>query len=247
MINVFDVTLLKKANQGNILILNTFKGAKELDLYLYFFFTCAYIFLFVWSLYKKQLFNLSSFVYLVIIGLIFDNIVVALGRFIGVGTLLENLNYLRYWVHAFVTPTLILFCLSVLQHTGIKWVKSKITLWMTWLYTIILILLEIFTEAWDIQLKPVWEYGVLRYIPAESASGPPIMIIFISITLIATAILLYKYTKWKWMLIGSVIMTIGSAIPFPFNSAASTNGFELFLLITLVITKLHFDKKLTTE
>ncbi|QDY45558.1 hypothetical protein FK545_09340 [Planococcus glaciei] len=87
------------------------------------------------------------------------------------------------------------------------------------------------------------QYGVLRYVSAEPSSGPPIMVLLVSVVLIAAGILLWKKVGWKWMLIGAGVMTIGSAVPIPVDSSAATNAFELFLLTTLVWTKVHLESK----
>lgn len=50
-----------------------------------------------------------SVIFLVGLGLVYDNALIAVGKFIGEGTLLEALNLARYWSHAFLTSLLILF------------------------------------------------------------------------------------------------------------------------------------------
>ncbi|WP_052000936.1 hypothetical protein [Gracilibacillus halophilus] len=61
--------------------------------------------------------------------------------------------------------------------------------------------------------------------------------------LLIAGFILYRKTKWKWMLIGTVIMGIGSALSSFLPSGAITNGFELFLLFTLALTKIHLEKE----
>lgn len=82
----------------------------------------------------------------------------------------------------------------------------------------------------------------ISYSSVEVATGPPLMILVVLIGLLIAAITLLKRFKWWWMLVGVVIMTIGSAFPINVPSNAVTNLFELFLLFTLVLTKKHFSK-----
>ncbi|KOF11148.1 hypothetical protein AC739_07120 [Planococcus glaciei] len=214
-----------------------------MDTILYFAFTAAYILLLVWAIAKQKSWNFMSFICLVLIGLIYDNGLIAIGKFIGEGPVLENLSLLRFWSHAFLTPMLVLFSWGALNRAGIGWVKKKAVLAAAIIYALALAAIEITLETWGLELATEEQYGVLRYVSAEPSSGPPIMVLLVSVFLIAAGILLWKKVGWKWMLIGAGVMTIGSAVPIPVDSSAATNAFELFLLTTLVWTKVHLESK----
>lgn len=214
-----------------------------MDTILYFAFTAAYILLLVWAIAKQKSWNFMSFICLVLIGLIYDNGLIAIGKFIGEGPALENLSLLRFWSHAFLTPMLVLFSWGALNRAGIGWVKKKAVLAAAIIYALALAAIEIALETWGLELATEEQYGVLRYVSAEPSSGPPIMVLLVSAVLIAAGILLWKKVGWKWMLIGAGVMTIGSAVPIPVDSSAATNAFELFLLTTLVWTKVHLESK----
>lgn len=174
---------------------------------------------------------------MVLFGLIYDNSIIAAGSYIGEGPLLEKLSVLRFWVHAFITPTLVLFSLGALQQAGVGWAKKKAVFYGASAYTLTLIFIELALKIRGLELMVEKEYGIVKYTSAEAVSGPPIMILLVTIVLIATGILLWKKSGWKWMLTGAAVMTIGSFVPLPIESAAITNAFELFLLFTLVWTK----------
>lgn len=212
-----------------------------MDTELYFFFTAAYILLVVWGFKQQQSWNFTAFLYLVLFGLIYDNGIIAIGKFIGEGTLLETLNLLRFWSHAFLTPLLVLFCWGAMNQAGIGWAKKKIVFYAFLLYTAALIVIELVLETWGLEIIPEQQYGVLRYVSAETAAGPPIMVLLVTLVLIFTGVVLWKKIGWKWMVIGAVVMGIGSAVPIPVESSAATNAFELFLLTTLVWTKNHVE------
>lgn len=212
------------------------------DLVLYFFFTAAYILLVIWGFKQQRSWNFTAFLYLVLFGLIYDNGVIAIGKFIGEGTFLETLNLLRFWSHAFLTPLLVLFCWGAMNQAGIEWAKKKIVFYVFLLYTAALIVIELALETWGLEIIPEQQHGVLRYVSAEAASGPPIMVLLVLVVLILTGVVLWKKNGWKWTLIGAVTMGIGSAVPIPVESSAVTNAFELFLLFTLVWTKNHLEK-----
>ncbi|UJF27278.1 hypothetical protein [Planococcus sp. 107-1] len=214
-----------------------------MDTILYFLFTAAYIGLVIWGLSRQRSWNFMSFIYLVLLGLIYDNGMIALGKFIGEGPLLENLSLLRFWSHALLTPTLVLFSYGTLREAGVEWSRKRIIGVAVILYTVALIGIELLFETVGMELAVEKEYGVLRYVSADPASGPPIMVLLVSVVLIAAGAVLWKKRGWKWMLVGAVVMTIGSAVPIPVDSSAATNAFELFLLTTLVWTKVHLERR----
>ena len=136
------------------------------DTVLYFFFTAAYIVLMIWGFKQQRTWNFTAFLYLVLLGLIYDNGIIAIGKFIGEGSLLENLNLLRFWSHAFFTPLLVLFCWGAINQAGVKWARRSFVFYGFLLYTTVLIILELFLETWGLEIIPEREYGILRYASA---------------------------------------------------------------------------------
>ncbi|MFC4401607.1 hypothetical protein [Gracilibacillus xinjiangensis] len=215
-----------------------------MDTFFYFLFVSAYVILLIWAIQSSsKSLSYKSFLYLVIAGLIYDNAVLVSGRFIGVGDLLEILNVARYWVHAIVTPTLVLFCYGVLTSARIKWLEDNKVKWGFFFITLLLIGTELVMEAIPLKLKPEWENDVLQYVSAASNNHPPYMIIAVTLILLVAGIIVYKKTKWKWMLLGTVLMGLGSTLSPFFKSGALTNGFELILIFSLVLTKKHVEQK----
>lgn len=216
-----------------------------MDTVYYLLFVAAFIILLSWGLNSSvgdRLFTWSGFVYLVTIGLIYDNTVMGLGNWVGEGYLLESLHALRFWSHAFLTPLLVLYSIGVLRESRIQWAKRTWVTISAVFYTILLIILEIWLEASRLVLIPVKEYGVLRYMSTHPSTGPPVMIILVLVILLFAGGIVWNKTKWPWFFIGTIVMTIGSIIPIEVNSNAITNGFELYLIWMLIWTKIRFDK-----
>ncbi|MBT2687582.1 hypothetical protein J7I93_05225 [Bacillus sp. ISL-47] len=215
-----------------------------MDTILFAGFAIAYILLFVWALVLVKNSGSASAAFLlpVIAGLIYDNGILAAGRFIGEGTTLEFMNDARFWIHAFFTPMLVLYSWNTLKQAGLEWASKgwlKIT---AFLLTAGLIMFELFTEVFGLKLEPQWEYNVLSYSSAEAQSGPPLMVLIVSLVLLVSSIMIWRIQKWFWFFAGSLIMIIGSAIKLPIKSAAAVNAFELILLLSLTATA-HFQKK----
>ncbi|WP_252504479.1 phospholipid phosphatase [Sporosarcina sp. Marseille-Q4943] len=217
-----------------------------MDQLIYMLFTFAYMALLIWGLkgiHTQEFSKWTSVVYLVIIALIYDNGILAIGHWIGEGAVLENLNVIRYWMHAIITPLLVIFSIGTLRESGVSWAKKTWVTTLSILYTIVAILIEIVTVTADLHLQVEKEYGVVSYTFAEPPSGPPIMILFITLAMLLAGGVLRKKTGWAVFFIGVVIMTIGSAIPFDVASNAITNLFELILLTALVWTKRKLIQK----
>ena len=211
-----------------------------MDQILYMLFTFAYIALLMWGIEgadAQELGKWTSVVYLVVIALIYDNGILAVGHWVGEGALLENLNAVRFWVHAIVTPLLVIYSIGTLRESGVSWAKKKWVTILSILYTIAAIIIEIILVTADLQLRVEKEYGVVSYSSVESSSGPPIMVLFITVAMLLASGVLWKKSGWALFLSGVLIMTIGSAIPFDVGSNAITNLFELILLTTLIWTK----------
>jgi len=216
-----------------------------MDIYLYCLYLIAYLVLLVWgfrSANNRSLWTFSNLVFLVVIGLIVDNGIIVSGNLIGEGPILEGLNRVRFWTHALFTPLLVLFSWDALRMADIHWAKKKSAFGFAVIYTMTLIVTELLLETFGLDLKPERQFGILRYVSTDPATGPPIMILLVTVILLLVGAILWKKTDWKWMFIGTVVMTIGSMVPIPLESAAITNGFELILLLCLVMTKRHQDK-----
>jgi hypothetical protein len=216
-----------------------------LDPLLYLFFTIAYAVLLAWGIFLAQKYGWNSsanLILLVIAGLIYDNGILASGTLIGEGGLLENLNAARFWLHAFLTPLLVIFAWNAVSRTGVQWAKSKWMRYGIYLVFLGLVLLELVTEVFGLELKASREYGVLSYENAAQGGGPPLMVLIVTAFLLVASIMVWVKQKWPWFFAGTVLMGIGSAVEFPVESAAIVNAFELVLLLSLLATK-HFQDK----
>jgi hypothetical protein len=211
-----------------------------MDTYLYFLYATLYAVLLIWGISgirKTDVRKWTSVIYIVILPLIYDNLILATGKWIGEGELLESLNFARFCLHALITPLLVMYSVGTLRESGIEWAQKKWLVLVGLFYTVGLIVLEFATEVFGLELEVVKEYGVVSYSNVEEATGPPIMVLLVTLVLIVASAILWKKTKWPVFFIGAVVMTIGSAIPLNIESGAVTNAFELFLIFTLIWTK----------
>lgn len=207
-----------------------------MDSILYLIITLLYVMLFVFGivLWKKDFpRGLRYLLFLVTAALIWDNGIMGVGKWIGEGEVLERLNLARFWMHAFFTPLLAIISYDLIKRAGSSWARKPAAAWGAWIFTAVLIVLELVTETLSLNIKPADEYGALRYVPVEESSGPPLMVLLILIPLFAAGIVLWKRKITSVLFWGTLIMTIGSAVPIPVDSSAVTNIFELVLIASL--------------
>ncbi|MBV6736568.1 hypothetical protein [Priestia megaterium] len=213
------------------------------DTILYFLFSFCYIVLFFFSIYVVRK-NTSPFYMLflplVIAGLIYDNIMIGIGSFIGEGDTLRSLSMLRFWFHALFTPTLVLFAYGVAKYSTITWAKKPVAGILFLLTTFALISYETL-ETISQHMEVVREYGIVRYTLVGS-SGPPLMVLIVAIILLFVGISLFRKTRWSSMMIGVAVMLVGSAVSIPIPSTAVTNTFELIFIFSLFLTQRHLMK-----
>lgn len=207
-----------------------------MDLYIYILLLIGYASLPFFGLNSKQNFPYANVLFIVTVCLIYDNLILAFGRFVGESALLESLSICRYWLHAFVTPTLVLFSYGVIQQTALHWAKARIFHFFAWIYMLLLILTELITVTLHLKVTPVFKYGVLHYVQ-ETETGIPYMIIGTVLSILLASIIVWWKEGWKWMLIGTIVMIIGNAIPLPISSSATMNVFEFLFIASLWRTK----------
>ncbi|WJH29127.1 hypothetical protein N6H13_30335 [Paenibacillus sp. CC-CFT742] len=185
---------------------------------------------------KRQWLNYAIFQIFVLFSLAYDNGIIAAGRFIGEGELLKGLSSVRFWLHAFATPTLVLVGYYILRSSQVKFSKHIITHIAAWVITVGLIIYQISSTLQEVKsLIPIQEYGVLRY-TSESLAGPPFMVIIVGFLLLLIGIIVLVKQKWVWLFVGTLLLFVGQALPIPVASTAVTNIFELILMVSIWIT-----------
>lgn len=215
-----------------------------MDTILYYMYAFCYTVLFVWGIWlvrKRGFLSPSDFLLLVTGGLLIDNTVMASGRLIGEGLLMEGLHTFRFWSHVVLTPLLVVVAWDMVRRAGSEWAQTDVAGYGAVAFAIALIMFEISNGmSGGFALHPEYEYGVLRYVRAGN-QGPPIMLIVVVVSLVSAGWMVRERMGWNGMLIGALLM-VCSAIPLPLPSLAVTNVFELILIATLWATKSYQDR-----
>ncbi|MBD8026756.1 hypothetical protein H9636_08800 [Ureibacillus sp. Re31] len=219
-----------------------------MDTIIYFLLTIAFfILLIIGILLAKQdgWIDVSNVLLLVIIALLYDNGILALGKFIGEGDLLKALNEIRYWLHALITPLLVLFAWHTIVNTKIKWASKKGIQWLVIFLTLFFIIFELYSLVPSFSLEPTWKNGVLSY--TKNEEDIPVMIIGVSIILLITSILVWWKQRWPWYFIGILSMGLVPILNYLLQINAPHNIAEFLLIVALLATKAYQQKRLIQE
>ncbi len=147
----------------------------------------------------------------VLVGLAYDNLIIALGAFIGEGDLLKTLNAGRFAGHALGTPLLAIFAFGVLRHAGLGWAQGKTWHVLVCLFTTALVGLGIYKDMISLELAPRVLADTFRYTNV-AAKGPPIPSILTIIALVVMGIFLWRKTGWQWLALGALVMFTAAAV-----------------------------------
>lgn len=184
--------------------------------------------------------NLSSYTLLAVIassGLLYDNLIVGIGTFIGEGTLLENLNAVRFFSHALLTPLLIIFAYGVIRQLVGKGKYDRIWHSVFCILAVAMIAMGI-SDISNLSLVPLAENGSLRYINAAS-EGPPIPSIITIIVMIIAGLIVWRKAGWMWLAIASIIMFVMAAAGA--SNTSLTNIGEVIFVAGIVATDYHMS------
>lgn len=226
----------------------TKKGCDDLNTFIYILLTIGYLLLFFWGIQlirKQKKVDFSVVILFVLFGLFYDNLVIGTGRFIGEGQFLASLSALRFWLHAFLTPLLVIFVWQICQNLKFNWTNSETAKVMLFLITIGLILYEWYQSIRKLELQANWERDVLVYESVVQQSNP-LMVIIATIIVGLVGILLWKKYKFYWLAIGTIVMIIGSGLTFWIKNDSIMNLFEFLFMVSLLMTK-KFQVKKTTH
>jgi hypothetical protein len=205
----------------------------------YVVFALAQLGLAAWavSLFLKRR-SLGSFtVALPIALLVWDNAIVALGATIGDGPLLIALSWPRFIGHALLTPIWILTGFEYARRVGVDRLKGRGSRIAEWVIYVAMAALGFLKSVILLRFEPVTQGDIFYYTNGGGFKGPPIPALVMVIILIAAGVLVWRRTRWPWMVAGGVAMFIAAAVPISLVGFIVGNAGEVTLSLALVATE----------
>ena len=202
---------------------------------LHVIYTFAHLGLLIWGIHLfQQSSNIGTILLvIVLVGLVYDNLIISLGSLIGEGRLLESLNRLRFLLHTLFTPLLLVIAVELANHAGVVWIGNPIVRCMAWIVALVLIGFEFGKKFVPLKLVSATFAGTLRYREAESSSLP-IGAILTIVLVAVVGISIWQTIQWPWVFLGALIMLLGSAVPIRIVGPVLGSGVEIVLALSLL-------------
>jgi hypothetical protein len=148
---------------------------------------------------------------LVILALIWDNTVVAIGSTVGEGETLKTLSIPRYVTHGLLVPLLIMVGVGLGRRHGVPSLAGRTTPAAFGALTVTLIAAGAWLDIVGLDLQPTWYADTLRYTNAAS-HGAPIPAVITILVLIGIGVTLLVRAHQPWLLAGAGAMFVAAAL-----------------------------------
>jgi len=186
----------------------------------------------------RKFFNWYALLVLIVVfGLAYDNLAIAMGAFLGEGALTKFLNMPRYWIHALFTPSMMIASFGALRMMGSKFAQSKTWHIVICLLATVLVALGSYTDVINLALEPVTNGGVLKYVNTfVFMKGPPIPAVLTIIVVLVFGVMAWRGFGFKPLFIGSIIMFLmaGGAPTMPIAQNIGEIAFATGLILTQI-------------
>ena len=185
----------------------------------------------------------------------FDSFATAVGQYIGEGSLLLNMTYVRYAAHWLTLPLLFIVAGMILKAADFKFAQSKYVMGFFVFLAVFFILYD-FRYMFILDFYPVCYAETFRYatqVPIGQECSPgmaglgtkvlPIAPILLTLILFVSGIAIWIKHKWPWLAVGCFVMLM-AAQPTPIGPILSNAGEPVFIFcLMLAAIKFGTDSK----
>lgn len=188
--------------------------------------------------------SISTFMLILpIAGVVWDNLIMALGATIGDGPLLVALSWPRFIGHALLTPAWIVAAVGFAQRSGAGRFAGRGGQIGQWLLYGFAVTAGILRYVVFLEMAPVWDGGMFYYTNAGTFPGPPIGSITMLLVVLACGGVVFRKTRSPWMLLGALFMLATQLIPRELVGFLVTNSGEVVMAASLVATEAMLQRR----
>ena len=145
-------------------------------------------------------------VQLLLLGLMTDNMILALGPIAWDASWYETLSKFRYVAHVFVLPPLVVAAVGLAARAGVEWGASNLARWTAILFALSAIAFGFSTEIVGLELQPETLYGHTRLVSVHAS--PPLATIMTNVALLVIAAIIWRRSGWPWAFAGSLMIFV---------------------------------------
>jgi hypothetical protein len=175
----------------------------------------------------------------------FDSFATAVGQYIGEGSLLLNMTYVRYAAHWLTLPLLFIVAGMILKAADFKFAQSKYVMGFFVFLAVFFIVYD-FRYMFILDFYPVCYAETFRYatqVPIGQECSPgmaglgtkvlPIAPILLTLILFVSGIAIWIKHKWPWLAFGCFVMLM-AAQPTPIGPILSNAGEPVFIFCLML-------------
>jgi hypothetical protein len=179
---------------------------------------------------------------------VYDNLMIALGAYIGAGPLLEALTVPRFLGHALFTPIWIVTAVAFALRAGAFSGRERGFVIGSWVLYGVMVVVGLINEVVSFSGELVTEGDVLYYTNVGRVfTPPPPSLTMLVVVLACGAIVLWRTRgRWPWMLLGSVPVLLSQAMRTDEVSFVLINSSEVIMSLSLVATLAYFRRREAT-
>ncbi|MEU1982808.1 hypothetical protein [Nocardia sp. NPDC019395] len=143
--------------------------------------------------------------------LVYDNAILAAGRWIGAGDALETLSVLRFVAHLVLTPLLMPWARAAAGLAGVAWVRQAWVRAVVCAATLGVILLGVFGELTRLTLRPAEWAGAVRYTTEHASPAGVLSPVVTVVVVLVAAAAVWRVRGYRLWTVTTVTMTAVSA------------------------------------
>lgn len=170
---------------------------------------------------------------LVAAALVYDNGVVAAGRWIGAGATLESWSVPRFVAHIVLTSLLIPWSGTAAARAGVTWARRRGVRAAVYVLTAAVIALGVFGELLHLDLVPAEWAGTVRYTARETSLAGVLPVIVTVLAVLVAAVAVWRVRGYRlWTVTTVTMLLVAGAMP----PMLLTNCAELLFMAGIVAT-----------
>lgn len=152
---------------------------------------------------------------LVCAALVYDNAILAAGRWIGVGAFLETLSVFRFVAHIVLTPLLMPWACAAAGLAGVVWMRRLWVRAAVYAGMLSVTALGVFGELTRLSLRPAEWAGTIRYTTEHSSLAgilPPVITVLV---VLVAAVAVWRVRGYRLWTVTTATMAVVSAAMLP--------------------------------